>query len=221
MATVLAVDTSAEAGSAALSADGEAPVVETWSGGGPHSAHLVQRIDVLLRRAGLGLGRVDLLAACVGPGSYTGLRVGLAAVAGLRIVAGIRAVGISALQAFAWTEAPARAPMLAVRNGFRRDLFCQLFDGDAHAVSQPALVALDALGAFPITHGAPGVVVGDPGDEARALLARRFGTARFAAAVSLAPVIARRAAAFAAAGAAVPLVPLYIRPVDIGVPRAR
>ncbi len=219
MRTVLAVDTSSEHGSAALHTAAGAGFADEWTGTNSHSTRLVTRIEALLAQAGIGIAGIELLAGCVGPGSYTGLRVGLSAVTGLSIVATIPALGISCLQAIAWSVAPAAGPILAVRNGFRRDLFHQLFDAAGEPLGPPGLLPLDALGTLLLP--ADATIAGDCGEEAGERLREAFPVTPLDSRVrALAPAMAERAGARPFMEMA-PLTPLYIRPVDIGVPRPR
>jgi tRNA threonylcarbamoyladenosine biosynthesis protein TsaB len=220
MTTVLAVDTSSDEGSAALlTTDGEL-FVESWRGTGTHSSRLVERIQGLLGHAELRLEDVGLLAVATGPGSFTGLRVGLAAITGLSLVSRAPAVGISTLQAMAWAAAPRPTRIVAVRNGYRSDLYYQIFDGEATPVAPPALVALEALRS--VTGEPDPTFVGDGASAASAALRAAFPLAVLDPDPGpLAPAMARRTAEHAAAVRRGPLSPLYIRPVDIGVPRPR
>jgi tRNA threonylcarbamoyladenosine biosynthesis protein TsaB len=81
--------------------------------------HIIfSEIDALLRRHGWRLSDLDCFAAASGPGSFTGTRVGLAAVKGLAAALGRPAVGVSNLQAMAWHgTAPLRAVVADARRG--------------------------------------------------------------------------------------------------------
>lgn len=118
MARILAIDTTSESGSLALV--GNAGVVEEIS---LHSSEgfshvLYGHIEQLLARHGLGLDRIDCFAGAAGPGSFTGVRVGLAAVKGLGETTGKPVAAVSNLQALAWFGAgPLRAVLIDARRG--------------------------------------------------------------------------------------------------------
>ena len=96
---VLAIETATRDGSVALARDGV--VVDSARGDGtrPHAARLPADALALLEPHGLTLGDVAVFAVCLGPGAYTGLRVGIAAAQGLAFATCRPIVGISALDA--------------------------------------------------------------------------------------------------------------------------
>lgn len=110
---VLAVDTTHEYGSIALG--GEAVLLHSPSG----FAHvLYPHLRELLDRSGVELGAIDCFAAASGPGSFTGVRVGLACIKGLAEAAGKPAAAVSNLEALArFGSAPLRAVLLDARRG--------------------------------------------------------------------------------------------------------
>jgi tRNA threonylcarbamoyladenosine biosynthesis protein TsaB len=110
---ILAVDTTHEFGSIAL--DGEVVPLHSPSG----FAHVIYpHIRQLLDRNGVGLDAIDCFAAASGPGSFTGVRVGLACIKGLAEAAGKPAVAVSNLEALAaFGTAPLRAVLLDARRG--------------------------------------------------------------------------------------------------------
>jgi tRNA threonylcarbamoyladenosine biosynthesis protein TsaB len=124
----LAVDTAATTGSIAL-ADENGVIagsrLETASGFGQI---LFAEIEALLTRAKIRLVDIELYAASTGPGSFTGVRIGLAAIKGLAEVSGKPAVGISNLLALAqYGTSELRAPIIDARRG---EVFAALFDAE-------------------------------------------------------------------------------------------
>lgn len=115
---VLAVDTTAEYGSVALARAGEV-LLELPVHSADGFAHVIYgRLEDLLRRCGVKLDEVDIFAAAAGPGSFTGVRVGLACVKGLAEALGRQAAGISNLRAIASLgSATLRAPLLDAHRG--------------------------------------------------------------------------------------------------------
>lgn len=69
---------------------------------GHHAKHLVPAIDEVFKIAGCGLSDVQALAVSIGPGSFTGLRVGLATMMGFRMVTGLPLAVVPTLEAMAW-----------------------------------------------------------------------------------------------------------------------
>lgn len=70
--------------------------------GGSHAKWIIPHIDEVLARAALPLEALEGLAVSIGPGSFTGIRVGVATMLGLRDVTGLPLAGVSALEALAW-----------------------------------------------------------------------------------------------------------------------
>ena len=81
---ILAVSTSAKYPSAALCSDSDSSrrtiIVQTDESGKPHSVSLMPLIDSMLEKAGLQLSDIDLFAVDAGPGSFTGVRIGVTTV---------------------------------------------------------------------------------------------------------------------------------------------
>src|SRR6185312_5389676 len=99
---VLAIDTALDACSAALiDTDGDRTLAsESREIGRGHAEHLLPIIDGVMKKAGVKFNDVDRFAVTVGPGSFTGLRVGLSAARGFGLVTKKPVVGISTLAAF-------------------------------------------------------------------------------------------------------------------------
>src|SRR5574341_455461 len=97
-----------------------------------HAERLLPSIDRILRDAGITLSRVEGICVAAGPGSFTGLRIGLSTAKGLAAAGGQPLVGVSTLEAMAWTLpfcAHQICPILDARKG---ELYCALFrcEGD-------------------------------------------------------------------------------------------
>ena len=127
---VLALDTTTRAGSVAL-LDGER-VVDERAGDGTrtHAERLPAEITSLVAAHGLTLPDIDLYAVASGPGSFTGLRIGIATIQGLALVHARRIVAISALDALAHLASAAAAPGTLVGawlDAHRREVFAALY----------------------------------------------------------------------------------------------
>lgn len=135
---ILGVDTTSEHGSLALLRDDElvdeVPVHAPKGFAQVLYGHLAE----LLARHALKTGDIDCFAAASGPGSFTGVRVGLACVKGLAEAVGRPAVGVSNLQAIAsFGSAPLRAAVLDARRG---EVYGAVYDAGSRLVS-PEVVA--------------------------------------------------------------------------------
>ena len=129
MTRLLALDTTTRAGSAALVVDDH--IVDERSGDGTRT-HALRLPDEILRLASenqCALSDIDLYAVATGPGSFTGLRIGIATIQGLAHVHKRRVVGIPALEALAHAvggDLPAGAVIAAWMAAHRRDVFAAL-----------------------------------------------------------------------------------------------
>jgi tRNA threonylcarbamoyladenosine biosynthesis protein TsaB len=109
---ILALDTSSPAGSIAVMRDDRViGSVSAWTGE-IYSSRIFRQLDFLQRELSLGIENFDLFAVAVGPGSFTGLRVGLAAVKGWSEVYRKPIAAVSALEAVA-AQSHSAAPLLA------------------------------------------------------------------------------------------------------------
>jgi tRNA threonylcarbamoyladenosine biosynthesis protein TsaB len=111
---ILAFDTATDVATSALVADGE--VLGERSS---RAVTLLEDIDALLRQAGTQTRDVEALAVGIGPGSFTGVRIGLSTARGLSLALGVPVAGVSTLDALA-AGAPGALPVIDAR---RREVF--------------------------------------------------------------------------------------------------
>lgn len=118
---ILALDTSGKSLSAALARDGELIGEATLAIGLRHSATALPLIHDLCERCGIAYPEIDAYACAIGPGSYTGIRIGVSLIKGMAYAAGKPAVGISSLEALAAGAGPAAdgfvLPLVDARSG--------------------------------------------------------------------------------------------------------
>ena len=126
---------------------------------------------------------LDLVVATIGPGSFTGIRAGLAAARGIALATGARLLGVTSLDAVA-VEAVRRdcletRVLLVALESRREDLYVQFFDPHGGALGEPAAIMPFLLReAVTATIGAnPLLVAGDAAQRAAAALAQRPDTA--------------------------------------------
>ncbi|TYO99534.1 tRNA threonylcarbamoyladenosine biosynthesis protein TsaB [Geothermobacter ehrlichii] len=215
---VLVVDTSTPAGSVALCEDGRVLAEYFRRLPGTHTDWLLAAVDRLLADAGTTLGELSLLAVVQGPGSFTGLRVGIATVKGLAMAAGLPVIGLSSLELLAAAVPFARMPVCALLDARKKEVYAALFDTanglpvplGVERVLPPERLAGELDGDI--------LFVGEGAEVYRAFLAKRLGArAHFAGAAFQLPRASfggRLALAKEAAGEAVSaavLRPVYIR----------
>ncbi len=93
-----------------------------------HSRWLLPAVEALLRGLGLEAGAVDVFAVTIGPGSFTGLRVGLGTVQGLALASGRPCVGLPTLDVLAGAAAGASGTVVALVDAFRGEVYSGVFD---------------------------------------------------------------------------------------------
>lgn len=126
----LALESSAKAASCAL-LDGDTVVGEFFlHTGQTHSQTLLPMVEQLLALGGMTPAQLELLAVSAGPGSFTGLRIAMAAVKGLAMAGDIPCCGVSTLEALAWNLRGSRGVAAAVMDARRDQVYAALFELD-------------------------------------------------------------------------------------------
>lgn len=138
MSRILAVDTTSEFGSIAL-VDSERVIEEVPLHSPDGFGHILfGQIERLLVHHDLRLDQIDAFASASGPGSFTGVRVGLTAVKGLAEATGRKVVAVSNLQAMAWFGTRAlRATVLDARRG---EVYGAVYDATLHPVREEVVM---------------------------------------------------------------------------------
>lgn len=138
---ILAIETSALGGSVALADDGSLLAERTLSRGQRSAQSLIPAIDELLRSAGRQVQDVELIGVTIGPGSFTGLRVGVTAAKTLAYALGAKTVGLDTLDVLAAQTAAGSAGtrLHAILDAQRQELFTATFtwQGDRWRRSGP------------------------------------------------------------------------------------
>jgi tRNA threonylcarbamoyladenosine biosynthesis protein TsaB len=131
---ILAIETATRAGSVAVAKGEQVLSSVTGDASVSHSANLIELIEQALTRAAVNLSEVDLFAAAVGPGSFTGLRIGLATVKALAVCAGREVLGINTLEAIAHASG-AQGPIVSLLPAGRGEVFAQMFSTEKGSVT--------------------------------------------------------------------------------------
>ncbi len=154
----LAIDTSTSAGSVGLADDGCLSADLTVSSGQTHSERLLCAIEAVMAASGVTWSGVDLLAVACGPGSFTGLRIGMATAKGLALALSRPVTGFSTLETIAFAcaaEACGSGPraVLALLNAGRGEVYRGLYrdSGDGPQALRPeaAVEPAEALAGVP------------------------------------------------------------------------
>jgi tRNA threonylcarbamoyladenosine biosynthesis protein TsaB len=141
-----------------------------------HAERLMDDVDAALAAAGLQLDAIQRIAVTIGPGSFTGIRVGVAAARGLALALGIPVVGVTTLAALAADRRSAGcASRIAVAIDAKRDeIYLQIFSDDGRPEGEARLIAVEDARALlagqdvPVTGSAAGLL-GRPAADVPAL----------------------------------------------------
>lgn len=143
---VLAIDTALEACSAAIfDSEGETLLAsESQIMARGHAEALMPILAAVKEQSGISYAQLDRIAVSVGPGSFTGLRVGIAAARGIALAIHKPAIGITTLQALAapYIAADPTTPVAAAIDGRHRHVYFQLFGAGGRVLLSPRMVSL-------------------------------------------------------------------------------
>jgi tRNA threonylcarbamoyladenosine biosynthesis protein TsaB len=142
---LLALDTACAACSAAVLDGGEITAARFTPMARGQTEALMPMVGAVMEDAGIGFDALDRVAVTIGPGSFTGMRTGLAAARGIALGCGAELVGVTTLEAVAFA-ARGRAVLVALTTG-RAELYVQRFGADGAAQDAPAAILPDALAA--------------------------------------------------------------------------
>ncbi len=144
MARILSIETSTSICSVAIHEQGELLALAEIKEPGAHAEKLVSLVDAALKQANLCL--VDLAAVAVsqGPGSYTGLRIGVSTAKGIAYALDIPLIGINTLQAMAASQSIAEGEyVVAVLDARRKEVYTQTFGDSLQELSPTEAVVLE------------------------------------------------------------------------------
>jgi tRNA threonylcarbamoyl adenosine modification protein YeaZ len=203
---VLALDTATPrlvAGLGRWSQDGGVEVLAERAvpSGNKHAELLTPAIRGVLDDAGLTMAALDAVVTGLGPGPFTGLRVGIVTALTLADARGLPVVGVCSL------DAVGSGARTVVTDARRKEVYWAAYDAEGRRTDGPGVVRPEEL-------GVPGPFVGDPG------FADRLGAAVTPADVTTAGLLRAAAPQLADPSSADPLLPLYLRRPDATPPTA-
>jgi len=143
----LAIDTSTDFASIALSCEGETIAELTWHSGQNHTVELVPNITHLLNQTKLSPQSLGAIFVAKGPGSFNGLRVGMSTAKGFAFALSIPLIGISTLEIEAYPFACTRLPLCPIHNAGRGEIATALYQqsDDWHCLTEEHITTADVL----------------------------------------------------------------------------
>lgn len=128
---ILAIETSTMLGGIAIMDDLSGLIAEVrFNVKSTHSERLMTAIDYVLKQAGLTVSDIDVFAVAIGPGSFTGLRIGLSTVKGFSYSTGKPIVSVPTLESLAWNFPYCRPPVCTMLDARKKEVYAALFKWD-------------------------------------------------------------------------------------------
>lgn len=220
---ILALETSAKAVSAAVTEDGKVLASGYQDTGLTHSRTLMPIVEGILKNTGLTMADIGAVAVAAGPGSFTGIRIGVSAAKGLAFAADKPAIGVSTLAAMARNAAFAGGLIVCAMDARRNQIYNALFeakDGSLTRLTPDRAIGLAELAEELRSDPRPKTVVGDGARLCQGSLLEAGVPCRLAPAhlvMQSAVSVALEAEALAVAGGLVSpqaLEPVYLRPAQ-------
>lgn len=145
---VLGLETSSQAASCALTVDGKLFGEYFINAGLTHSQTIMPMVESLLHSVGMEASAVDVLAVSTGPGSFTGLRIGLSAVKGMAMALDKPCAGVSTLHGLAVNGLPFQGYMIPVLDARRAQVYTAVFESTGDGLArrtEDAAIAIQEL----------------------------------------------------------------------------
>lgn len=162
---ILALESSAKAASVALMEDENLIAQYSQCSGLTHSRTLLPMLEDMLKNTEKKIADVDLIAVAHGPGSFTGIRIGVSTVKGLAWAAQKSCVGVSTLEAMAWHGASSGGLICPVMDARRSQVYNALFEIDDNArpkrLTEDRAISLSELAQELRADGREPLLVGD------------------------------------------------------------
>jgi tRNA threonylcarbamoyladenosine biosynthesis protein TsaB len=144
---LLAIDTSTTSCSVALFNGDHLLAENVYTAGTTHSRHLMSMIHGILERCRWGPSDIGGIAVTRGPGTFTGLRIGISTAKGLAAATGVPVVGVSSLAALAVPLALLDCPVVAMIDARRGEVYYTHYRGDVHAANRVSVAAPETAAA--------------------------------------------------------------------------
>jgi tRNA threonylcarbamoyladenosine biosynthesis protein TsaB len=223
---ILALGTTTKGGSVAVVDDGLVRVERAGNPEVTYGERLPAELETVLDAAGVRIEAIDLFAVAAGPGSFTGLRVGIATIQGLAMARARRVVAVSALEALARAATNPDQTVATWMDAQRGEVFAALYAADGRDILIPPVAAtppvvLDAWAESGVTERS--IFIGDGALRHGEFLRKALGArVQIVAPPALAGLIGQIAAEDPArADLPHAIVPIYIRKSDAELARAR
>lgn len=175
---ILTLDTAASWCSVAVyNSEGDIELADVSENiGKGHAEVLMDYVERAVRGARLSLSDIDRIAVNIGPGSFTGVRIGVSAARGFALALGIPAVGITAFEALAaetWIMNPEK-PVLILLDAHRGEIYAQSFDAKGKPSTEPLILSREEAGALAACQADNTVLAGSASRPVNEAIGGRF-----------------------------------------------
>lgn len=170
---ILAMESSALTASVAVCEDEQLLAEYTVNNGNTHSENLLPMAESILSFLGLTVSDIDLFSVAAGPGSFTGVRIGVSTVKGLAFGTEKPCIGVSTLEALAYNMQSANGLVCPVMNARRKQVYTALFRAENGALTRlmdDSAISVEELGEKLKEYSEPIYLVGDGFDLVTDLL---------------------------------------------------
>ncbi|HOJ14212.1 MAG TPA: tRNA (adenosine(37)-N6)-threonylcarbamoyltransferase complex dimerization subunit type 1 TsaB [Deltaproteobacteria bacterium] len=212
---VLGLDTSTTHISVAVCIDGDTACEIGFETGSGHAGIILSVVDEVLRRSGTRKEDLEMIAVGLGPGSFTGLRIGIATAKGLAASLGCAVAGVLSLDALAFGALPSPLPVVTVVDARKGEVFCAVYDTHGTRLMGPANVTPEE--AARLAEG-PALFVGNACAPYRGIFSGALGDLYVEAPGHLrhprASVVAALGVKAASSGSGLEIMPVYVRESD-------
>jgi len=172
---ILGIETSTTTGSVAVISDDAVIAQYSLNIEVTHSERLMSTVDRVLKDSGIALAKMDGLAVAIGPGSFTGLRIGLAAVKGLAFATGKPVAAVPTLKALAWNLPFAAYPICPLLDARKNEVYAALYRFDGPELVQLMPEANIPLAGLAASITGPVLFTGEASRLYRTAIEQAFG----------------------------------------------
>jgi len=174
---ILGIETSTKTGSVAVVSEDGVIAQYSLNIEVTHSERLMATVDRVLRDTGISMPQIDGFAVAVGPGSFTGLRIGLSTVKGLALATGKPIAAVPTLLALAWNLPYAAHPVCPLLDARKNEVYAALYTSDGSAPLQVMPEAVISLSRLAEKIKEKTVFTGEAAQLYRAEIVKAFGDA--------------------------------------------
>ena len=220
--TVLGIDTATSSAGVALRGDGGPLASASIVGGRRHAEVVMPLVQELCERTGTAVADIEAVAVDVGPGLFTGLRVGLATANALGLALSVPVVGVTSLDVLAHPQRRRPGRLAILVDARRGEVYWALYEADGaqlHELRGPAVAPPDAVAAALVGSPVPVLAVGDGAWRYRELISSVAEVAGPGEMWPSAEVVAEMGAVRLAQGGVPERLPrpLYLRQADVRI----